>query len=260
MQACRRHFREFGTISDTLPKCAIFKITGYSPGFLLEIVRLRTLENSHGIFTNKPQNSYKSTRKHVGDVSGSLGRFPALNNILPGFELIHWPPAGKPTVRKQRRGLVRTTFFRNWPCSLLMRMRTLWAGNSDIKPGASCADALSSSRKRWSLRDELRASAHEATEPGALWTPLFKQSRSLNSTSLKCVTIEVYFTLLLRSLRSNNARTTQFFIICCYAVLVIVRRTLWSFPLHGLHWSRAAGKWHGNLHRDPRSGIVSTVA
>ena len=40
-----------------LPKSAIFKTMGYSPGFLLKIGRFRTLANSHGIFTNKPKNS-----------------------------------------------------------------------------------------------------------------------------------------------------------------------------------------------------------
>ena len=142
-QACRRSFREFGTISQTyqnppyskpwaiaqaicskwvdfghlrilteslptsskivgnplssmeatfqrvwddfskLPKSALFKTMGYSPGFLLKIGRFRTLANSHGIFTNKPKNSQKSICKHAGDVSESLGRFLALTKIRP---------------------------------------------------------------------------------------------------------------------------------------------------------------------------------
>ena len=142
-QACRRRFREFGTISRTyqnppsskpwaiaqafcsksvdfgplriltesvttcskilgnplssmqatfqrvwddfshLPKSAIFKTMGYSPGFLLKIGRFRTLANSYGIFTNKPKNSQKSICKHAGDVSESLGRFLAPTKIRP---------------------------------------------------------------------------------------------------------------------------------------------------------------------------------
>ena len=56
---------------------------GYSPGFLVKIGRFQTLGNSYEIFTNKPQSSYKSFCKHVGDVSGSLGRFLALTEIRP---------------------------------------------------------------------------------------------------------------------------------------------------------------------------------
>ena len=66
-----------------LPKSALFKTMGYSPGFLLKIGRFRTLANSHGIFTNKPKNSQKSIFKHAGDVSESLGRFLALTKIRP---------------------------------------------------------------------------------------------------------------------------------------------------------------------------------
>ena len=68
---------------------------GYSPVFLLKIGRFRTLANSHGIFTNMFKNSWKSTFKHAGDVSESLGRFLALTKIRlfktmgysPGFLL-----------------------------------------------------------------------------------------------------------------------------------------------------------------------------
>ena len=66
-----------------LQKSALFKTMGYSPGFLVKIGRFQTLGNSYEIFTNKPQNSYKSFCKHVGDVSGSLGRFLALTEIRP---------------------------------------------------------------------------------------------------------------------------------------------------------------------------------
>ena len=48
LQACRRRFREFGTISGTyIPKPAIFKTMGFRPGFLLEIGRFRTLLGIH---------------------------------------------------------------------------------------------------------------------------------------------------------------------------------------------------------------------
>ena len=66
-----------------LPKSAVFKTMGYSPGFLLKIGRFRTLANSHGIFTKMLKNSCKSTFKHDGDVSESLGRFLALTKIRP---------------------------------------------------------------------------------------------------------------------------------------------------------------------------------
>ena len=141
LQACRRSFREFGTISQTyqnppsskpwaiaqafcskwvdfghlrilteslptsskivrnqlssmqakfqrvwddfsnLPKSALFKTMGYSPGYLLKMGRFRTLANSHGIFTNILKNSWKSTFKHGGDVSESLGRFLKVTKI-----------------------------------------------------------------------------------------------------------------------------------------------------------------------------------
>ena len=66
-----------------LPKSALFKTMGYSPGFLLKIGRFRTLANSNGIFTNMLKNSWKSTFKYAGDVSESLGRFLALTKIRP---------------------------------------------------------------------------------------------------------------------------------------------------------------------------------
>ena len=66
-----------------LPKSALFKTVGYSPGFLLKMGRFRTLANSHGIFRNKPKNSQKSICKQEGEVSESLGRFFALTKIRP---------------------------------------------------------------------------------------------------------------------------------------------------------------------------------
>ena len=40
-----------------LPKSAMFKTMGYSPGFLLKIGRFRTLSNSPQIFPNKLESS-----------------------------------------------------------------------------------------------------------------------------------------------------------------------------------------------------------
>ena len=64
-----------------LPKSAMFKTMGYSPGFLLKIGRFRTLSNSPQIFTNNLESSQKSICKHIVDVSGSLERFSAPTQI-----------------------------------------------------------------------------------------------------------------------------------------------------------------------------------
>ena len=64
-----------------LPKSAIFKTVGYSPGVLLKLGRFRTLRNSPQIFTNNADSSWKSTCKHKGGVSWSLERFPAFTQI-----------------------------------------------------------------------------------------------------------------------------------------------------------------------------------
>ena len=82
LEAFHRDLSDF----QDLPKSAMFKSMGYSPGFLLEIglpkiCRFGTLKNSPEIFTNIPGSSWKSIYKHVGDVSGSLERFPALTKI-----------------------------------------------------------------------------------------------------------------------------------------------------------------------------------
>ena len=70
-----------------LPKSAMFKTMGYSPGFLLKIGRFRTLSNSPQIFTNNLESSYKYICKQIGGVSESLERFsiPTQN-----------PPCSKP--------------------------------------------------------------------------------------------------------------------------------------------------------------------
>ena len=64
-----------------LPKSAIFKTMGYSPGFFVKICRFRTLRNSPEIFTNILERSWKSICKEIGGVSGSLERFPTLTQI-----------------------------------------------------------------------------------------------------------------------------------------------------------------------------------
>ena len=67
--------------SQHLPKSAIFKIMGYSPGFLVKIDRFRTLWNSPIIFTNIVESSWKCICNHVGGDSGSLERIPTLTQI-----------------------------------------------------------------------------------------------------------------------------------------------------------------------------------
>ena len=67
--------------SRNLPKSAIFKTMGYSPGFLVKISRLRTLRNSSEILTNILESSWKSICEHIGCFSGCLDRFPKLTQI-----------------------------------------------------------------------------------------------------------------------------------------------------------------------------------
>ena len=50
-------FREVSNDFSHLPKSALFKTMGYSPGFLVKIGRFQTLGNSFEIFKNKLQNS-----------------------------------------------------------------------------------------------------------------------------------------------------------------------------------------------------------
>ena len=56
-----------------LPKSAMSKTMGYSPGLLLEIGRFRLIGNSSQIFTNKAVLSYKSICAHVVVVSTEFG-------------------------------------------------------------------------------------------------------------------------------------------------------------------------------------------
>ena len=87
-QVVRNHFRRvleaFQRVwSDTtdLPKSAIFKTMGYSPGFLLKIGQISTLSNSPEIDTNSHTKSQKSFQKGFGGISESLERFPGLAQI-----------------------------------------------------------------------------------------------------------------------------------------------------------------------------------
>ena len=66
-----------------LPKSAMFKTMGYSPGFLLKNGEFVTLAKSPQIDTESPARScparsWKSICKRFGAVSGSLERFPVL--------------------------------------------------------------------------------------------------------------------------------------------------------------------------------------
>ena len=56
-----------------LPKSAMFKTMGYSPGFLVKIGRFRLIANSPENFTNKSLRTQKSICKHVGDVCREFG-------------------------------------------------------------------------------------------------------------------------------------------------------------------------------------------
>ena len=63
------------------PKSAMVKTMGYSPGLLLNIDRIRTLQNCIEIFMNHLQNSNHCIYKPLGDLLWILGRFPWLTKI-----------------------------------------------------------------------------------------------------------------------------------------------------------------------------------
>ena len=87
-QGVRNHFRRvqeafqrvWSDFQD-LPKSAMFKTMGYSPGFLLKIGQISTLANSSEIDTNSRARSQKSFQEGLGGVSESLERFPGLAKI-----------------------------------------------------------------------------------------------------------------------------------------------------------------------------------
>ena len=64
-----------------LPKSAMFKTMGYSPGFLLKNRQFSTLANSPEIDPKSRARSQKSFYKGLGGVSESLERFPELAKI-----------------------------------------------------------------------------------------------------------------------------------------------------------------------------------
>ena len=87
-QSVRNHFRRvqeafqrvWSDFQD-LPKSAMFKTMGYSPGFLLKTCQISTLSNSPEIDTNSRAKSQKSFQNSLGDISESLERFPGLAQI-----------------------------------------------------------------------------------------------------------------------------------------------------------------------------------
>ena len=66
-----------------MPKSALFKTMGYSPGFLLKIGGFRNLRNSPQIFRNNPESTCKCICKHIEGISGNMERFPTLAQIGP---------------------------------------------------------------------------------------------------------------------------------------------------------------------------------
>ena len=79
LQACRRRFREFGAISGTYQNGARFKTTRYSPGYLLEIGRLKILPTSSWTIPYIVRNPFATSMWAM--FLGSLGRFPAVTII-----------------------------------------------------------------------------------------------------------------------------------------------------------------------------------
>ena len=72
-QECWRRFQEILADFQHLPKSALFKTMGYSPGFLVKIGRFRLIPNYPENFTNNPLRSLKSICKHLGDVFIEFG-------------------------------------------------------------------------------------------------------------------------------------------------------------------------------------------
>ena len=66
---------------DELPKSALFKTMGYSPGFLLKNCRFSTFAHSLQIDTNSRPSSQKLFQEGLGGVSESLERFKGLAKI-----------------------------------------------------------------------------------------------------------------------------------------------------------------------------------
>ena len=87
LQASRRPFK--GVLADFqhLPKSAMFKTMGYSPGFLVKICRFRLIANVPENLTNKSLRTKKSICLHVGDVFMEFGRISSTYQN---------PPSSKP--------------------------------------------------------------------------------------------------------------------------------------------------------------------
>ena len=73
LQAYLRRFQGVWADFQHLPKSAMFKTMGYSPGFLVKIGRFRLIENSPENFTNKSLRTQKSICKHSGDILMEFG-------------------------------------------------------------------------------------------------------------------------------------------------------------------------------------------
>ena len=87
LQAYLRRFQGLWADFQHLPKSAMFKTMGYSPGFLVEIGRFRPNSNVPENFTNNPVPSWKSICKHISDVFREFG---------PISSTYQNPPSSKP--------------------------------------------------------------------------------------------------------------------------------------------------------------------
>ena len=87
LQASWRRFQRVWVDFQHLPKSAIFKTMGYSPGFLVKMGRFRLIANSLQNFTNKSLRSQKSICKHLGDV---------FREFWPISSTYQNPPSSKP--------------------------------------------------------------------------------------------------------------------------------------------------------------------
>ena len=87
LQAYLRRFQGVCADFQHLPKSAMFKTMGYSPGFLVEIGRFRSNSNVPENFTNNPVPSWKSICKHISDVFREFG---------PNSSTYQNPPSSKP--------------------------------------------------------------------------------------------------------------------------------------------------------------------
>ena len=91
LEAYLRRFQGVWVDFPQLPKSAMFKTMGYSPGFFVKIGRFRLIANSPENFTNNLARSQKSIGKHICDVFKEFGPISTLAKIShvqnhgPGF-------------------------------------------------------------------------------------------------------------------------------------------------------------------------------